>query len=172
MKYGEEERKEFAEFQRRRSTLVEAFMKEVVPNFNPTPGAKRAIYMDTVVLPKKQKVDNKGDNDQRIPAPGPVPSPKPVEQPQPQSKPTTSATSNPKEKKTYKSKSVVSSVSSSSSSSSSSTSNSDSSSSTKKSENPIKDVLSINAPEEESYEVQESNEIPTYSPTNQMEADD
>ncbi|XP_062621675.1 BTB/POZ domain-containing protein KCTD7-like [Saccostrea cucullata] len=128
MKYGEEERKEFAEFQRQRSTLVEAYMKEVVPNFNPTPGAKRAICIDTVVPPKKQKVDNKGDNDQKIPAPGPVPSPKPVEQPQPQPQPRPT-----------------------------------------KSENSIKDVLSLNAPEEESYEVQESNETPTYNPTDQME---
>jgi hypothetical protein len=46
MRYGEEEKKEFADFQKKISTLVEPFMKRVVPNFQWKTGSKRTAMID------------------------------------------------------------------------------------------------------------------------------
>lgn len=62
MKFGEDEKKEFQEFQKQRASFVEPFMKKEVPNFNAKPGAKRALYLEHPPLPKKMKKTNKGSN--------------------------------------------------------------------------------------------------------------
>jgi hypothetical protein len=190
MRYGEEEKREFADFQKKRSTLVEPFMKRVEPNFHWKTGSKRTTLIDPpehapkrgrFTQPTKSGDANLGKptQDQATTSRN-LPMGKPKENPaateilpvpskttEDQSSETQLNGKSQQTKKAFKSKSIISSVSSSSSSSSSSTSSSSACSKTS-SVTKQKDVLSLHPEENSTYTVSVPKDTPEYVPTDPL----